>query len=234
MSLYITRNTIGDVHERVVSHIRRHGDKILTENNELTLEIRNVDLTVASPFDEPRISPSCFMGKMGFDEYAKALVFGYKPGTNFEYDYHTRLRAWGSGKQEDGVVTYKGNNPSNIFYKDGTTDQIDYIIKKLKENTTSRRAIATTWIAPIDENRVDVPCLQLVQCLIRNGKLEMFVVFRSEDMLSGFGQNAYGLTALQKYIADDIGIGVGPYHHYVISAHIYHVRDSHELGRFPE
>lgn len=234
MSLHITRNTIGEAHEKIIGHIRKHGDLITTENGELTKEIRDMSITIINPFDEPRISPCCFMGPRGFDEYAKCLVHGYKPTTKFEYDYHKRLFEWGSGSQDDGVITYIGNTPSNIHYKAGETNQIKYIIDKLKSQRTSRRAIAVTWIPPIDEDRVDVPCLQLVQFLIRNNKLEMFVVFRSEDMLSGFGQNVYGLTALQKYIADELGIQVGAYHHYVISAHLYHVRDAHELERFPE
>jgi thymidylate synthase len=234
MTLYLTRNTIRDVHEELIKQIRKRGDIIMTENGELTKEIRDMSITVTNPFDEPRISECCFMKKGGFDEYARTLIYGYKPTTKFEYDYHKRLFEWGSGKQGDGIVTFTGDTPANTFYVKGETNQINYIIEKLKQQVTSRRAIATTWIPPVDEKRVDVPCLQLIQFLIRDNKLEMFVVFRSEDMLSGFGQNIYGLTALQKYIADELDIKVGPYHHYVISAHIYHIRDAHELDMFPE
>jgi len=234
MSLQINTNNIAEAHERIISHIRKRGEIIKTENGELTKEIRDVRIKISNPFDEPRISQYCFMGKGGFDEYAKNIVYGYKPTIKFEYDYHKRLFEWGSGKQNDGIVSYSGNVPLDTYYKKGEIDQIEYIINKLKHSITSRRAIATTWIPPIDEKRDDVPCLQLVQFLIRNDKLEMFVIFRSEDMLSGLGQNIYGLTALQKYIADILEIKIGSYHHYVISAHIYHIRDSHELDKFPD
>jgi thymidylate synthase len=234
MTLHITKNTIGEAHEKVVSFIRKQGEIIQTEDKEWTKEILDIKIKISNPFDEPRISECCFMGKMGFDEYANNIVYGYKKHVNFIYDYHSRLFDWGGGTQDDGVITFTGKTPQDIHYAKKITDQIEYIINKLKEDITSRRALATTWIPPIDENRDDVPCLQLVQFLIRNNKLEMFVIFRSEDMLSGFGQNAYGLTMLQKYVASKLSVQIGSYHHYVISGHIYHIRDSHELDMFPD
>jgi len=234
MSVQIITNTIGEAHERVVDFIRKRGEIIQTEDKEWTTEAIDVKIRVANPFDEPRISKYCFMGKRGFEEYANNIVYGYSKHIGFIYDYHTRLFDWGGGSQDDGMVTYTGKTPQDTFYIKGKTDQVEYIIDKLKSDITSRRALATTWIPPLDEKRKDVPCLQLVQFLVRNNKLEMFVVFRSEDMLSGFGQNAYGLTMLQKYIAKELDISIGSYHHYVISGHIYHIRDSHELSMFPE
>jgi len=234
MSFQVTANTIGEAHEKIVNFIRKRGDILQTEDKEWTKEITDIKIKVTNPFDEPRISECCFMGKKGFDEYANNIVYGYSKHIGFIYDYHTRIFDWGGGSQDDGIVTYIGKTPQDTHYIKGKTDQIEYIIEKLKSDTTSRRALATTWIPPIDEKRKDVPCLQLAQFLVRNSKLEMFVVFRSEDMLSGFGQNAYGLTALQKYIAKELDIPIGSYHHYVISGHIYYIRDSHELEKFPD
>jgi thymidylate synthase len=198
----------------------KHGVNILTESGEQTKEITDVRIKITSPLEESeRISPKCFMGIKGFKEYAKNLIYGYSDSVVFEYDYHERLRKWG----RDKISLY--NAPVSI-------DQIDYIINKLKDQKNSRRALAVTWMPCYDENKDDVPCLQLVQCLVRNGKLDMYIVFRSEDILSAYGQNVYGLTEMQKYIADAIGVPVGDYYHYVISAHIYHIRDAHELDRF--
>jgi len=48
-----------------------------------------------------------------------------------------------------------------------------------------------TWNPYVDEQLDDCPCLQLVQCLVREGRLSMKVVFRSNDMLSAAGANMF-------------------------------------------
>jgi thymidylate synthase len=225
MTLLITHNSIGKSHEDIVHRIASLGTVIETEDGELTKEITDVRIKITNPMDEPRISPHCFMGKKGFDEYTKNLIYG--SDKKFVYDYHERLFRWGSflDEMESDKIGERENQLIQL-------NQIDYIIAKLTIFKNSRRAIAVTWIPPLDVFRKDVPCLQLVQCIVRNSKLDMYIVFRSEDMLSAFGQNAYALTSLQKYIADKLAIPVGTYYHYIISAHIYHKRDAHELSKF--
>jgi thymidylate synthase len=116
----------------------------------------------------------------------------------------------------------------------GNINQIESIIYKLNRKPNSRRAQAITWMPRIDINSDNPPCLQRIQCLIRDGKLHMDVNFRSNDCLSAFGQNAYALTFLQKMIADELGVPVGRYTHYITSAHIYFERDAEELKRLKE
>jgi thymidylate synthase len=60
----------------------------------------------------------------------------------------------------------------------------------------------------------------------------MKVVFRSNDILTAFGANVYGLTDLQKYIADSIGLPVGKYTHIALVPHIYNKRDAPYLETF--
>ena len=219
MTFITTCHSVAASHETLISHIMKHGTNILTESGEMTKEVTDVRMKITSPLNSARISPKCFMGIKGFTEYAKNLIYGYKDSVVFEYDYHERLRKWGSKK-------------ISLYDTDVSIDQIKYIINKLQSQKNSRRALAVTWIPCYDEEKDDVPCLQFIQCLVRNGKLDMYVVFRSEDILSAYGQNIYGLTEMQKYIADAIEVPVGDYHHYIISAHIYNIRDAHELSRF--
>ena len=67
-----------------------------------------------------------------------------------------------------------------------------------------------TWNPYVDEQLDDCPCLQLVQCLVRDGRLSMKVVFRSNDMLTAAGANMFALVHLQKYIADNLGLPLRP------------------------
>lgn len=57
----------------------------------------------------------------------------------------------------------------------------------------------------------------------------MRVIFRSNDMLTASGLNMYGLTHLQKVIADELDYNVGSYTHIALTPHIYHVRDSGDM-----
>jgi thymidylate synthase len=220
MTLLITCHSPAQAHETLISNIMNPsiGKDIITENGELTKEIIDVRVKITSPLTQ-RFSSKCFMKQKGFDEYSKCLIHGYNNKIIFEYDYNERLRKW-------------GKNKISLFEGEVSVDQIKYIIHKLQSQINSRRAIAVTWIPPYDETHEDVPCLQYIQCIIRDNKLHMFVLFRSEDILSAFGQNVYGLTELQKFIADALEIPVGDYYHYIISAHVYYIRDAHELSKF--
>ncbi|MDD1723968.1 MAG: hypothetical protein LUQ07_02430, partial [Methanospirillum sp.] len=86
--------------------------------------------------------------------------------------------------------------------------------------------------------------LQIVQGLIdRNHTLNLVCLFRSNDMLSAWGQNAYGLAHLQKYICTRINelqssdkprISSGWLETVSVSAHMYFHRDQLELNLFLE
>ena len=97
---------------------------------------------------------------------------------------------------------------------------------------SSRRAIAITWNPVIDEQLDDCPCLQLVQCTLRDGRLAMKVIFRSNDMLTAAGANMYALVQLQKSIADRLGVPCGTYTHISLVPHIYYLRDMHDIEPF--
>jgi thymidylate synthase len=190
-------------HELAVETVLKHGYRQQTEDGEDTIECEELCIQISEPLSEPRISSRNPLKERAIMEYAKQLVHGGK--NEFDYDYHERL------------FDYCGR------------DQIEYIIKKLKEHYQSRRALAITWMPDADWIKQNVPCLQLVVCVIRDGKLNMKVVFRSNDILMAFGANVYGLTELQKYIADSLEIEVGTYTHIALIPHIYYIRDASAL-----
>ncbi len=74
-----------------------------------------------------------------------------------------------------------------------------------------------------------MPCLQLVQCAVRNNALQMSVVFRSNDIHLALSANMYGLIQKQQQIADAVGVPVGRYTHVALIPHIYYERDSDTL-----
>ena len=207
--------TLSRAHELVVRYILEKGYYVKTENGEETMETDEICISVETPFEAPMVSPASRFKESFLKEYAENLLYG--SDAVFEYDYHGRLFDWGCGLEKDGGIHQ---------------DQIKYIIEKLKANPESRRALAITWCPPVDEKLNDCPCLQLVQCVVRNNKLDMKIIFRSNDMLSAAGSNMYALACLQKYIADAVGVPVGTYTHISLVPHVYFRRDAADIPPF--
>ena len=128
----------------------------------------------------------------------------------------------------------------------GGVDQIQMsIIDRLIENPESRRAIAITWVPHLDIKRSEPPCLQIVQAFIdAHNAIHLVCLFRSNDMLSAWGQNAYGLAHLLCFICDEINkerkrrnqplLTIGWLETISVSAHMYFTRDDYELRRYLE
>lgn len=208
--------SISRAHELVIKTILEKGWVLQTENDEATVELDEVALQVDTPFAEPMVSSSSRFQQKFLEQYAKNLLKG--SDSVFEYDYHGRLFCWGDELTRE-------SNPVSV-------NQIQYIIEKLKSSQVSRRAVAVTWNPATDERMNDCPCLQLVQCIVREGKLQMKVVFRSNDMLSAAGANMFALVHLQKSIADELGIACGTYTHISLVPHIYYKRDANDIPPF--
>ena len=169
---------IAAAHEWAVRTVLEKGYAVTTENGEATIECEPIALELRDPLAEPMASPASRFQRRFLEQYAADLLEG--SGAVFEYDYHSRLFGWGEGLVRDG-------GPVSV-------DQIAYIVSKLTEAPVSRRAIAITWNPVTDEEMRDCPCLQLVQCELRDGRLSMQVVFRSNDMLSAAGANMFALV----------------------------------------
>lgn len=211
--LAIKADCLGRAHETVVKRILEHGHRVVTQDHEVTLEVLDAVIEVRTPMTEPMVSPYCNFQGQKLREYVDGLLNGVK-GT-FTYDYHGRIFCWGD----------------NLGFGVGLgIDQISNIVDYLKTegNWDSRRAVCITWYPHSDLSHSG-PCLQYIQFIIRDNKLNMSVLFRSNDMLSALGANMYALVHLQKYVALLLQIEVGGYCHHSVSAHIYPERDQYEM-----
>ncbi|MFX0075740.1 MAG: thymidylate synthase, partial [Candidatus Hermodarchaeota archaeon] len=100
-------------------------------------------------------------------------------------------------------------------------DQIEYIIRNLKEKPYSRRAQAITWRPLVDPFHIDPPCLQRIYMRIKEGKLIMQTTWRSRDLFRAWEANVNGMIRIQKYVADQLNVDVGHYLDFSNSLHIY-------------
>jgi len=108
------------------------------------------------------------------------------------------------------------------------TDQLKFIIDELRKDPNSRRAHLQMWDPFRDLELLtgpgsrDVPCNTAVDFEIQDGKLNMMVSNRSNDLIWGaYGANIVHFSFLQEYIACALGVDVGVYTQVSRNAHIY-------------
>lgn len=128
---------------------------------------------------------------------------------------------------DDGVSLY-GAYGKRIY------DQIDPIIERLKKDPNDRRAVLQIWdnAGPTYSNNPwhedlwthskDPPCNTQVMFKLRQNKLHMTVINRSNDLHFGlFAVNLPTFGILQSYIAARLGVNMGIQTHFSNSLHIY-------------
>ncbi len=126
---------------------------------------------------------------------------------------------------DDGVVWRAGYGP-RLINRDFS--QILYVYDCLKADPDSRRAVMTIWepdneiLTHYHDGSKDYPCCDLMQFFIRQGKLNMNMYIRSNDVLWGFsGVNIFEWTFLQSLLANLLEVEVGTYNHIAGSMHYY-------------
>lgn len=205
--LTYTANTPGEAWRWVCKQFASHG---VVVNDTKTID--GIIVTkIKNPTD--RIEKNPIYHQSFIDEYKKQFLNPDKKG--FEYTYGNRLCQYSIAEGVLGCI-----DRITFHY-----NQIDYIINTLKNDKTSRRAMAITWMPWVDEFEKDVPCLQLIKCRILKDKLHMEVIFRSHDMLLGYYPNVLGLSYLMEYMANELDVKRGALTIVSLSPHIYYKRD---------
>lgn len=107
-------------------------------------------------------------------------------------------------------------------------DQIEFVIRELYRDHSSRRAVIGMWdpmpdIDCIRHAGADVPCNLAVSFQVDPaGGLDMFVFNRANDVVWGLcGANAVHMSVLHEYVALSINQPQGKYHQMTANAHVY-------------
>lgn len=120
-------------------------------------------------------------------------------------------------------------------------DQLELVAHELRNNPASRRCVVQMWDATPLTNEdstalkfgaddlnlaltggKDVPCNTTIYFRINEGKLDMTVCCRSNDIIWGaYGANAVHMSILQEYVAAMVKIPVGTYYQVSNNYHAY-------------
>lgn len=104
------------------------------------------------------------------------------------------------------------------------TDQLPIIAELLRRDPDTRRAVLQIWDAEADLGvpSKDLACNTQAMFKVRDGKLNMLVTNRSNDMIWGcYGANAVHFSFLLEYVAGQVGVPAGFYRQMSDSFHAY-------------
>lgn len=136
------------------------------------------------------------------------------------YEY---VKSFESSDDQGFVYSY----PNRILAHFGV-DQFDVMKKRILNALGSNRAVAVTYDPALDCNREDIPCLQVLQCIVRDGELTIHCFFRSNDIFGAFYSNMFFIAYIGLKMKEEINnelmgqqINFGGVHYHSSSGHIY-------------
>lgn len=116
---------------------------------------------------------------------------------------------------DDGLIL-------NGAYGPRINRNLNKIIKLLQEDNNTRRAVIPIYSEKdVGLNSNDIPCTLCLQFMIRDNKLDMYTIMRSNDIYLGLPYDIFNFTMWQEYIACLLNINIGTYTHIVNSMHFY-------------
>ena len=180
-------------------------------------EIIGVQERIENPYKESMLN-------INYKQFAEAVKRGafdikdYPLKSEALYDYVTSLDQLDKIVLDENSFIYTYSERLQNYQ--GRNQLID-IVERLKQDRGSNRAVAVTFNPFIDNERADIPCLQLIQALVRDDKLILSVYFRSNDLYGAFPSNMMFLTYLGMKIANELRVQFDYIDYHCSSLHIY-------------
>jgi hypothetical protein len=154
--------------------------------------------------------------------------------------FNSRIREFvGPDEEQHGAYGWRLRKAFDLDggAEDDYADQLLKAIRMLKASPNERRAVIANWNPLWDLERpelADIPCNTHAYLKIRDGKLDIVVCCRSNDIIYGcYGSNIVQFSVLLEYLAAMIGVPVGTYYQMSDSWHAYTERWDKLAGNPP-
>lgn len=114
----------------------------------------------------------------------------------------------------------------NTFYGPRIVAQLPTIIKELQANPDSRRAVISILTAQdlelLDKDEtLEFPCCDSATLSIRDGKLNLHLHMRSQNMGQVIKLDMYLWGRFQTFLAKELGVELGFFMSSIVSAHVF-------------
>lgn len=187
-------------------------------------------------YDLEKEFPALTIRPIPFKNCVDEILWIWQKKSNVVAELQSHI--WDQWMLNDGTIgkAYGYQLGKVTHYRDGDYDQVDRLLKDLRENPWGRRHIAHMY------NIEDLPEMALYPCAysmtfnISGGRLNALLNQRSQDMLVANGWNVCQYAVLLHMFARHLGLVAGELVHVIADAHIYdrHVAMVEELLQRPQ
>ena len=205
---FVKAKTLPEAYHAALMELYTRGEILSCNDYDQTQKELAMTMVVEEPLSEPMVSRLYVGGFHELQQYVMEMLDGildFKIGDSenaWEYTYHDR------------IVNFPMKQESAF-------NQIEFVINDLKRSPDSRRAVINIRDNNIDPVISHPACLQHMQFFIRDGKLHLKILMRSNDAAEATFMNAFAFIMLQKKVADALALPVGSYTHRANSFHCY-------------
>ena len=155
------------------------------------------------------------------------------------------VEAWENGEDFHGIPAQDFKRlddvEGHVWRKQLVINQLDNLVKGIKDNPSSRRHVVSFWNPADLEDMALAPCHMIFQVYINDGKLSLHVYQRSADLFLGVPFNIASYAFLTHMLAAQTGYEVGDLvwtggdvHIYDNHAEVVDEQLSRDVKQFPQ
>jgi thymidylate synthase len=174
-------------------------------------------------FDLQKGFPLVTTKKVHLKSIIYELLWFLKGDTNIAYLKENGVKIWDEWADDNGDLgPVYGKQWRSWEAKDGkVVDQISDLVSQIKKNPDSRRLIVSAWnVGELSEMAL-MPCHNMFQFYVANGKLSCQLYQRSADVFLGVPFNIASYALLTMMIAQVCDLQLGEFVHTFGDVHIY-------------
>lgn len=212
----IKANDLDSLYTKIIREILNEGEITITRDMKVK-EIKGVHLVLNNP--RSRIITNSNR-KMDIALACGELLWYLSGDDSLDFInfYNKRYKNF----SDDGKKLH-GSYGKRIFSEKNGESEWKMAKQRLLNDNGTRQAVISIFRTETDisKDTKDVPCTLNIHFMIRDGKLDCFISMRSNDVIWGLPYDIFTFTVLQELMAQELGVDLGKYYHYVNSMHIY-------------
>ena len=206
-------------YHRLLRHVLEHGRPKADRTGTGTLAVFGAQ----ARFDLREGFPLLTTKKLHLRSIIHELLWFLKGDTNIGYLRENKVTIWDEWADAEGNLgpVYGAQWRKWRTAEGGSVDQIEQLIRGIRENPDSRRHIVSAWNPGEIERMALAPCHALFQFVVIDGELSCQLYQRSADLFLGVPFNIASYALLTLMVAQVCNLKPGDFVHTFGDLHLY-------------